>query len=276
LVTAIALSSVLLAGGATAAYLLIQQRSRPEEEPGTRFGAGDVAAKEETLADKVRKFFIVLDTPVRKVNFELELDKPARLDRSAVPKGLLKDHQGGLYFKVSGAGHGHVIDVRDQLGQGGEVTRFGPGEVTVLGAHLFFVGNLVEDARFYFHGQPPFCVLAPMNHGAGSTHIEFDGTHLLFPKIDTPKVEVVDASKEEIAALRNPALTKKVTWVYPITRYVIYVRPTIALVPGDHEQRRKAFPDIYNLIEYDRRRQNIATTITYPQIIQAREEEKGK
>lgn len=274
LVLAVGIGVLLLAAAATAAYLL--SRPTPGEAPVTNAGSGEPAPKEETFRDKVRRLLATMDTPVKKVNFDVDAEKPTRLDRAAIPKALLKDHGGGLYFQVAGAGHGHLIDLRDQLGQGGQVTKFGPGEVTVLGTHLFFVGGLNDDARFYFHGQPPYCVLAPMNGGTGSNHIEFDGTHLLFPKLDTPKVDVVDASKDEISRLRNAALTKKITWEYATTKYVIYARPSVGLVPGNHEERRKAFPDIYNLIEYDRQRQNTATIITFPQILNARQEEREK
>jgi hypothetical protein len=94
------------------------------------------------------------------------------------------------------------------------------------------------------------------------------------PKIlPPPEVAVHEATKEERAGLRTPALTKKVTWNYPETKYVIYSRPDIAIVPGDHEERRAKFPDIYNLIEYDRQRQGVARTVRYAEVVRARGEE---
>lgn len=235
------------------------------EPPATDNGEPAVPRSQaEIRRDQLRAFFAAMDSPVLKIDTVLPGDRAVRVSRASVPDAVLKDHGGGLYFMLTGSGFGHVLDLTDRAGQAGQVTNFGPGDLTILEPYLFFLGNVREEARFYLRGRLPLSVLAPMNGGKGSDHVEFDGTHLLQPKVMEAQVTLAEASPQELARLRNPALTKKVAWYYPETKYVIYARPDVAVVPGNHEKRRELFPDVYNLIEYDRQRQTVARTVRLP------------
>src|SRR5262249_1151026 len=108
-----------------------------------------------------------------------------------------------------------------------------------------------------------------MNGGIRSKHVEFDGTHFLEPKMNAPKIDTTQATGAERATLRNPDLIQKVTWSYERTEYVIYCRPGTQVVPGNHEERQAAFPEIYFIIEADRRRQEHALRVSNARFQQA-------
>src|SRR5262249_25424060 len=108
-----------------------------------------------------------------------------------------------------------------------------------------------------------------MNGGLGSKYIEFDGTHFLLPKITTPRIDITEATAAERAALRNPDLIQKAVWKYEKTEYVIFIRPGTKVVPGHHEERKKKFPEVYEIIELDRRRKSNAPTVSNARLQQA-------
>src|SRR5262249_2849960 len=82
------------------------------------------------------------------------------------------------------------------------------------------------------------------------------------PESGKPVIDQSDAGPSESALLRNPKLTRKLTLRYPICTYVVYARPDIVVVPGDHDERRAEFPEIHNLIELYRQQQFSARTNT--------------
>jgi hypothetical protein len=223
------------------------------------------------------RLFNALVKPMMKVECKVSPDAAVHLGRKFIPASLLqvkspdgkeRFHDGPLYFMVSGHGTGHVVDLGDQPGQAGQITHFG-GEITVTGPYLLFLGNLTPSTRVFIKGGGGYSILAPMNGGLGCKHIEFDGTHFLMPKIATPKIDITEATAAERVALRNPDLLQKAIWKYNVTEYVIFFRPGTKVVPGNHEEREKQFPVIYDIIELDRRRQGDAPIVSNTQLQQA-------
>jgi hypothetical protein len=218
---------------------------------------------EEARMAEVRDFLArIKKTPILKVNYPLDPDAPTRVARDTVPKHLLGEHKGPLYFVLTGSGSGHVVDITDQVGQGMQLTNFPIGDVTIRGFHLAFLGSVGNATKIYLKGGPTLSVLAPMDQPPGTNHVEFDGGYLLEPKLAKPDIQHEPANADEIAQLRDPRLTKKFHWRYKSgTAYVIYARPDTVAVPGDHELRRAQFPEIYALIEADRGRQELGRII---------------
>jgi tRNA A-37 threonylcarbamoyl transferase component Bud32 len=227
-----------------------------------------------------------MQKPVLRLEAVATPDAPLRLSRDVIPRSVLvvpnpKNaqsaevlHKGRLYFALSGTGKGPVIDLSDQVGQSSQIWRFGAGDVTVLGPALLFLSDLGESAEVFIQSGPAISLLAALDTGAGSKHVEFDGTHLIMPKTSAPTVDITDAGPGEIASLRNPQLTQKVVLHYSTTQYVIYARPGIQVVPGDPETRRLEFPEVHNLIEADRQQQFSARTIPWPVLDKAMKESK--
>lgn len=230
----------------------------------------EMTAEERRVAD-LQQLFAGLARPVRKVEVLLDPLQTHRLSRSTLPQAIFKGHDGPLYFMLSGTGPGHVIDLTDQPGQGGQLMRFNAGDVTVLGSYLFFISSIGDAARVHVKGGPGLSLLAPMNGGPGCKHAEFDGTHLLMPKIGDPKIEFEDVTPAEKATLRFPQLTKKVRVRYTETEHVIFAPADIKIVPGDHTIRQRDFPDVHLLIEADRIRQMNARMITHTEVQRARQ-----
>src|SRR5262245_6626409 len=159
----------------------------------------------EVKQTDVERLFDAMLKPMVKIECAASENAPLHLDRKFIPESLLnlpgadgktRQHDGVLYFSVSGVGTGHVLDMADQPGQAGQITQFG-GEITVTGPYLLFVGSLTGSARVFIKGGPGYSILAPMNGGLGSKHVEFDGTHLLPPKIGDPKIDITEATDAE-------------------------------------------------------------------------------
>jgi tRNA A-37 threonylcarbamoyl transferase component Bud32 len=236
-----------------------------------------VAPVPEVQRTDAERLFEALVKPVLKVNCELTPDEPVHFGRKFIPASLLqlpapdgkmRFHDGPLYCSVSGSGTGHVLDMTDQPGQAGQVTHFG-GEITVKAPYLLFLGNLTPGSRVFIKGGAGYSILAPMNGGLGSKHVEFDGTHFLMPKIAAPTIDISETTAAERVALRNPDLIEKAVWKYDHTQYVIFFRPGTKVVPGNHEQRKQQFPEVYDIIELDRRRQSNAPAVSNTQLQQA-------
>jgi hypothetical protein len=225
----------------------------------------------------VERLIDAMVKPLVKIECTLSDKAPLRLDRKFIPErvlnvsspdGTTRFHDGALYYMVSGSGTGHVVDMSDQPGQAGQITQFG-GEITVIGPYLLFVGQLAPSARIHIQGGIGYSRLAPMDGGFGCKHIEFDGTHFLQPKLGAPRIEISDVSDGERAGLRNPDLIQKAVWKYDQREYVIFFRPGTKIVPGNHEERKVQFPEIYELIELDRKRQLTAPMIRDASLQQA-------
>lgn len=256
---------VVMAGTISAAVVWARRGERPVEN-----------VPEMTLTDAER-LFDALAKPLVKIDVAIGDDTPLYVGRKFFPAGLFeipgldggkRIHDGPLYFSISGNGNGHVLDLSDQPGQAGQITFFG-GEITVNAPYLLFLGNLTPSSRVYVKGGIGYSILAPMNGGIGCKHVEFDGTHLLMPKINFPAIDSTMATGADIAALRNPDLIQKTVWKYDNTEYVIFCRPGTKVVPGNHEERKVQFPAVYDIIEMDRRRQSGAPMISNSRVQQA-------
>jgi hypothetical protein len=253
----------LLAGGAVAA-VIYSRSTDPEDKPAL------LPPSPLQTQSALDRLFESMTKPLLKVEVSVSADEAAKVSRQSIPPKLLERHDGPLYFSVSGNGAGHLLDLTDMLGQAGQIQAFGPGDITVSGAYLLFLSTLTEETRIFVKGGPARSMIAPMSSvGAGSKHIEFDGTHLLMPKIGPPLLAAEVATPAEIARLRTPELTRKLTLRYPQTEYVLFTWPTIQVIPSDGEERKRQFPEIHNLIELDRSRQNVARTITLADLRQA-------
>jgi serine/threonine protein kinase len=224
------------------------------------------------------KLFAQVQRPILRFEAVANKDMPLRLARDMIPKKFLAGHKGLVYFVFSGSGKGHVVDLSDQSGQGMQIFNFSEGDVTVRGSFFSFLSNLGDSAQIFVKGGPAFSLLAPLANGRGSTHVEFDGTHLILPKPETgkPAIDQSDAGSQDLALLRNTKLTRKLTLRYQTCTYVVYTRPGIVVVPGDQEERRVDFPEIHNLIELERKRQYSARTVTNERLVEALEEVKKK
>jgi predicted Ser/Thr protein kinase len=130
----------------------------------------------------LERLFAHVAKPILKIEYPLHPSKPTRVARDRVPAGVLKDPPGPLYFILSGDGNGHVVDMTDQPGQGGQLQRFDGGEITILGPYLLFLADIGDKARVYIQGGPAISLLAPMSARTGGKHIEFDGTHFLLAR----------------------------------------------------------------------------------------------
>ncbi len=209
----------------------------------------------------IERQIAAMGRPILKVQYRFD-DRPTTLSRAFLPESVLNGHGGPLYFMAEGAGRDHIIDLTDQPGQAAQITAFGPGDITVRGTYLLFLGGLVDKTRVFVDGGPGYCILAPMNSGRGCQHLEFGGNHLLMPKLGDPVIEAADVTAEERQKLRNRGLSYKLRWHYLNgADYMIYTWPTIKVVPAN-EQRKIDFPEIDNIIEFDRKRQNAATTVS--------------
>jgi hypothetical protein len=261
----VSVMALALAATISAAVIWVRQADR------------DIVPVPEMQPTDADRLFEALLKPLVKIDCQTTEDAPLHLGRNFIPPSLLllpagngqtRMHEGPLYFSVSGVGTGHVLDFSDQPGQAAQITNFG-GEITVTAPYLLFVGNLTGNSRVYIKGGIGYSILAPMNGGIGSKHVEFDGTHFLEPKLGVPKIDTMQTTGAERAALRNPDLIQKVVWSYDRTEYVIYCRPGTQVVPGNHEQRRAQFPAVYEIIEADRRRQGDAPHISNARLQQA-------
>ena len=89
-------------------------------------------------------------------------------------------------------------------------------------------------------------------------------------------IETAPVTVAERADLRDPGLTQRLTWSYPDsgTTYVLFTRPDVKVVPGNQEVRKEQFPDIYLLIELDRKRQSNALMIPAAKVKEALEEQR--
>lgn len=241
----------------------------PQLLPAGTKSVAQMTAAERRAAD-LQKLFGGLSLPIRKLEVKLNLREARRVSRTTLPHSILKDHDGPLYVMLSGIGPGHVVDLTDQPGQGGQIMNFNAGDVTILGTYLLFISSIGDTAKIYVKGGPGISLLAPMSNGPGCQHTEFDGTHLLLPKLDVPTIETTDVTPTEQATLRTPQLTRKVRVRYAATEHVIYTLPDVKVVPGDHTVRQRDFPDVHQLIEADRTRQMKAQTILHTQVEQAR------
>lgn len=222
------------------------------------------------------RLFDALVKPMLKVEYRLPAEEAVVVRRQFIPDDLLevkeggktRRHEGPLYFQLSGAGKGHVLDLSDQPGQAAQITQFS-GEISVTAPYLLFLGTLNSTSRVHIKGGIGYSILAPMNGGLGCKHVEFDGTHLLMPKLFPPTIELVDTAPAERAGLRNRNLIQKALWNYETTQYVIFFRPGTKVVPGNHEERQKAFPAVYDIIELDRKRQATAPQISHTRLQEA-------
>jgi hypothetical protein len=259
-------TGVLALAATTAAAVLVARRAERDIEP--------VPPMELSDADRL---FDALARPLVKLEWNVTDAAPVQVSRAGLPPSLLlvpaggnntRLHDGPLYFSVTGSGTGHVLDLSDQPGQAGQVTHFS-GDITVKEPYLLFLGSLTPSSRLYIKGGIGYSILAPMDGGAGCKHVEFDGTHLLMPKIRDPHIDTTQATGAEQAVLRNPDLIEKTEWKYDTTQYVIYCRPGTKVVPGNHEVRKEQFPEVYHIIEADRRRQTNAVSISNARVQQA-------
>ena len=246
----------------------------PRQEPmmdDTHPGPSNPPAPKVDPQAEVKKLFTQVQKPILRVEAVADKDKPFRLARDMIPKELFAGHDGLVYFALSGSGKGHVVDLTDQSGQGMQVYNFSEGDVTVRGSFFSFLDHLGDSVQVFVKGGPAYSLLALLARGRGSEHVEFDGTHLILPKPETgrPVIDQSDAGPSESALLRNSKLTRKVTLHYPTCTYVVYARPDIVVVPGDHDERRVNFPEIHNLIELDRQQQFSARTVTNEKLLEA-------
>ncbi|MCI0375974.1 MAG: serine/threonine protein kinase, partial [Gemmataceae bacterium] len=179
-----------VAATVTAAVLLVRRPDR------------DIAAVPEMHLTDAERLFDALAKPLVKIECAVAEDMPLSLGRHFVPASLLqvqsgggnwRFHDGPLYFSVTGNGTGHVLDLSDQPGQAGQITFFG-GEIDVKAPYLLFLGNLTPSSRIYIKGGIGYSILAPMDGGPGSKHVQFDGTHFLMPKIRDPKIDTTEAT----------------------------------------------------------------------------------
>jgi hypothetical protein len=254
--------------GAGAWYIQREPPEQPVVAPLPKF----VAPVQPIQPTDVDRLFGALMKPMVKIDCAITDDAPVNLGRKFLPPSLLEGrfgkngpHEGPLYYSVSGTGNGHTLDLGDQPGQAGQITQFS-GEITVTGPYLLFLGQITRDSRIFIKGGGGYSILAPMDGGfGGSRHVEFDGTHFLMPKVTTPTIEFADATEAERAALSNTDLIQKVNWKYDKTEYVIFVRPGTKVVPGDHTKRKEQFPEVYEIIELDRKRQSDAPRISNTQ-----------
>jgi hypothetical protein len=242
-----------------------------------RRGDRDIAPVPEMQLTDADRLFDALNKSLVKIDCTMTEATPVQMGRNFIPASLLqfpaadgnlRVHTGPLYFSISGHGTGHVLDLSDQPGQAAQITQFG-GEITVKEPYLLFLGNLSPSSRVYIKGGPGYSILAPMNGGPGSKHVEFDGTHFLKPKINDPRVEITEATGADRASLQNPDLIQKCVWSYDATEYVIFCRPGTKVVPGNHELRKDEFPQVYYIIEADRARQGNAPRISNDQLQRA-------
>ena len=227
---------------------------------------------------EIDQLFAQVQKPILRFEAVASKDKPLRLARDMIPTKLLEKHDGLLYFALSGSGTGNVVDLTDQAGQGIQLYNFSEGDVTVRGSFFSFLDNLGDSTQVFVKGGPAHSLLAPLATGRGSTHVEFDGTHLILPRPETgkPAIDQSDTPSPELAGLRNSKLTRKLTLRYPTCTYVVYTRPDIVIVPGDQEERRVNFPEIHNLIELNRKRSFSAHTVTNQKLLEALKEGKKK
>jgi len=267
-------AALLMLGVLVPALILAVVASMPSRAPKTP-SAVPVAPIPPSEVDRL---FNALVLPLVKVECELTADAPANVGRHFVPPTLLKlpgpngdriAHAGPLYFSLSGSGIGHVLDLTDQPGQAAQITQFG-GEISVVGPYLLFLGNLTPSSRVLIKGGGGYSILAPMDGGLGTKHIEFDGTHFLMPKLAKPTIEISPVTDPEKAGLLNSDLTQKAVWKYAKTEYTIFFRPETRIVPGDHAERKVQFPEVYEIIELDRKRQGNALSVSNTQLKQAR------
>jgi hypothetical protein len=256
---------LVVAATVTAAVLWVRREDR------------DIAPVPEMQLTDAQRLFDALVKPLVKIDCVVSSDAPLHVGRKYIPGSVLlvptgdgntRLHDGPLYFSISGNGAGHVLDLSDQPGQAGQVAHFG-GEITVKEPYLLFLGNIAPSSRIYIKGGIGYSILAPMNAGPGCQHVEFDGTHFLMPKIGEPKIEMTDATGAERAALHNPDLIRKTVWSYESTEYVIFCRPGAKVVPGNHELRKVEFPEVYHIIEADRKRQGNAFLVSNARLKQA-------
>jgi hypothetical protein len=265
-VAAMALSVLI----ATAIFLWPRHESIPDN-PKPPVPKADPQAEIDKLFAQVQK-------PILRFEAVASKDKPLRLARDMIPTKLLERHDGLLYFALTGSGTGNVVDLTDQAGQGMQIYNFSEGDVTVRGSFFSFLDNLGDSTQVFVKGGPAHSLLAPLATGRGSTHVEFDGTHLILPRPETgkPAIDESDTPSPELAGLRNSKLTRKLTLRYPTCTYVVYTRPDIVIVPGDQEERRVNFPEIHNLIELNRKRSFSAHTVTNQKLLEALKEGKKK
>jgi hypothetical protein len=255
--------------------------ARPAADPGTPAADTGTPAKDtgKPAPDPVevaplldprqadrRLLFAQTQRPILRIEAVATDKAPLRLARRTVPEKLLGEHQGPLCFALTGAGKGHVVDLTDQSGQEAQLTSFGAGDVTVLGSNMTFLTQLGDGAQVFVKGGPGYSLLAPLQTGRGSKHVEFEGTHLLLSKVEAPTIDANDASAPERSELRNPVLTRKVIVRYPSCEYVIFTNPDVVVIPNNPEERRVRFPEVHNLVELDRARQFSARTITAQQL----------
>jgi hypothetical protein len=272
---AAAVLSVLIAVGT----FVLWPRHEPPPDPNPDNGNPPVP-KPDPQAE-IKNLFANVQKPVLRFEVVGEKDKPLRLARDMIPKKLFVDqkgklHKGLVYFALSGTGKQHLIDLSDQAGQGMQIYNFSDGDVTVRGSFFSFLDNLGDSVQVFVKGGPAHSLLAPLQKGRGSAHVEFDGTHLIQSKVETPMIEQSDATSQELLLLRNPKLTRKLTLRYKFCTYVVFTRPDIVIVPGDADQRLADYPEIHNLIELDRDRQYRARTIMNEKLLEALEEAKKK
>jgi hypothetical protein len=280
-------AAVLCVVLAALAFLWIRLQ-RPAEDRGA--SAASAAPASDTA---VKLLFVQMQRQLLNIEAVATDHAPVRLARAMIPQELLlqpvaekpdpagakrqldsakpkfQHHDGPLNFLVSGSGKGHIVNLTDQVGQDIQLTNFSAGDITVQGQSICFVDKLGDGVQVFVQGGPGYSILAPLQNGRGSRHIEFDGTHLLCSKVETPAIETGDANAPELSALRNPKLTRKLTFRYSACDYVIYTSSDVIVVPGDHQERRTKFPEIYNLIELDRLRQFKARIITAEQLQRA-------
>jgi hypothetical protein len=288
--------SIVAAGLCTVAGSLVLAWLLWPEHVADRDTSADAAERDPKAAD-IKLLFAQMKPPLLRIEAVATDKVPLRLARAMIPEKLLlqpavggpqpaptkgegksrfKHHAGPLCFAVSGSGKGHVVDLTDQVGQEMQLTGFGAGDMTMWGPNISFLNQLGDAAQVFLKGGPGYSILAALQDGNGSKHVEFDGTHLLLSKIETPTIDDANAATSERATLRNPQLTRKITLRYRACDYVIYTKPDVIVIPGDHEQRRVEFPEMYNLIELDRERQFKARIITAQRLQRAIDDGKKK
>src|SRR5262249_45098799 len=208
-------------GGTITAAVIIINRANRDIEP--------VPPMQKSDADRL---FDALAKPLVKLDVSVSPDVPMHLGRHFVPGSLLlvpagggkRMHEGCLSFSFPGAGDANALDPSDQPGQAGQITN-SRGKINVKAPSFFFPGNMTANSRVYIKGGIGYSILAPMNGGMGCKHVEFDGTHLLMPKMFAPKIETTEATAADRASLHNRDLIQKSVWSYDTTEYVIYCRP---------------------------------------------------
>jgi serine/threonine protein kinase len=266
------LLSVLIA----VAFLLWSRQESPPPDPNPD-NSNPPVPKPDPQAE-VDKLFAQVQKPILRFEAVASKDKPLRLARDIIPTQFLEKHDGLLYFALSGSGTGNVVDLTDQAGQGMQIYNFSEGDVTVRGSFFSFLSDLGDSTHVFVKGGPAHSLLAPLATGRGSTHVEFDGTHLILPRPETgkPVIDQSDTPSPELTGLRNSKLTRKLTLRYPTCTYVVYTRPGIVIVPGDQEERRVNFPEIHHLIELNRKRSFSARTVTNEKLLEALQKAKKK